>query len=133
MSKNGNDSRQDSCNQNPSKTTRQSKIRKLNNEFRRSGLNGLTISSRGVRALDKEMRDSIINTIRGIDELPPSNDPDNTDSLGSILVGEHLVFWTIEAFDLDLICSSRDPSDPNVTRRVMTIMLAEEYSGDNHG
>jgi hypothetical protein len=42
------------------------------------------------------------------------------------MAGEHL-FWKIDYCDHTLACGSDDPSDPTVTRRVMTIMLASEY------
>jgi hypothetical protein len=42
-------------------------------------------------------------------------------------VGGNVVFFKIDYFDLDLSNHSPDPSDPAVTRRVMTLMLAEEY------
>ena len=83
--------------------------------------------TRGVNALNTSIRQSIVNTIKAIDEFTPDNDPYGTHDFGSVKVGGHLIFWKIDYYDLDLICGSPDPSDHTVTKRVMTIMLAEEY------
>nr|WP_295463723.1 DUF3768 domain-containing protein [Mesorhizobium sp.] len=37
------------------------------------------------------------------------------------------VIFKIDYFDPTLLHRSDDPTDPNITRRVMTIMLTEEY------
>jgi hypothetical protein len=39
----------------------------------------------------------------------------------------HTIFFKIEYFDRDLKYHSPDPTDPAVTMRVITVMLAEEY------
>ena len=127
MKNNGKDSRQDSYTQNSSPAAQQSKIRELNDKFRQTGIGGTIVITRGINALDTETRQSIVSTIKAIDEFTPDNDPYGTHDFGSVKVSEHLIFWKIDCFDLDLICGSPDPSDPTVTKRVMTIMLAEEY------
>ena len=46
---------------------------------------------------------------------------------GSFTVGEEQLFWKIDYYDLSLEFGSNDPADPSQTKRVLTIMLAEEY------
>lgn len=37
------------------------------------------------------------------------------------------VFWKIDYFDKSLAYGSENPADPEVTERVMTVMLASDY------
>ena len=61
------------------------------------------------------------------DAFTSDNDPHGERDFGSFAIcGEHL-FWKIDYYDQGLRFGSEDPSDPAVTRRIMTIMLASEY------
>jgi hypothetical protein len=42
-------------------------------------------------------------------------------------IGDHEIMFKIDYYDVTLNYLSPDPSNPEVTVRVMTIMLAEEY------
>lgn len=127
MTKNGKDSRPDSCTKNSSQNPSQIKIRELNDIYRKTGIGGTIVITRGIHALEATTRQSIVEAIREVKEFTPDNDPYGTHDFGSVKVKEHLIFWKIDYYALDLIYGSPDPSDPNITKRVMTIMLAEEY------
>jgi len=47
-------------------------------------------------------------------------------SMGIDYNGNRLL-WKIDYYDEDYQYLSKDPSDPNLTRRVLTVMLSEEY------
>ena len=50
-----------------------------------------------------------------------------TNDFGSFEADGQLIFFKIDYFAKALNAHSPDPSDPSVTERVITIMLAEEY------
>jgi hypothetical protein len=55
------------------------------------------------------------------------NDPYGEHDFGSLdMMGER-IFWKIDYYDLAFRAGSPAPDDPEVTRRVLTIMLASEY------
>jgi len=43
------------------------------------------------------------------------------------MIEGHKLFWKIDYYAPDMMSGSENPSDPNVTTRFMTIMLASEY------
>ena len=55
------------------------------------------------------------------------NDPYGEHDFGAVEVKGRRVFFKIDFYDLDLCFASPDPADQKITRRAMTIMLAEEY------
>lgn len=69
----------------------------------------------------------IDQAVRAFDAFNPDNDPYGEHDFGTVEIEEHIVTFKIDYYDLDLQYASPDPTDPYVTCRVMTLMLAEKY------
>lgn len=79
----------------------------------------------GVAALD--CADAVLDAVRNYSTFDESNDPYGEHDFGSFTFAGEQVFWKFDYYDVDLQMASPDPTDPTVTVRVLTIMLAEEY------
>ena len=101
------------------------KIAALNDHARRSFTGCRVVITQGVQALDD--LPSVLDQVRKYNTFTPDNDPYGEHDFGSLRYLGETVFWKFDYLDVDLTMHSPDPSDPTVTARVLTIMLAEEY------
>ena len=76
----------------------------------------------GIEAVER-----IVKTIAVFDDFCHANDPHEEHDFGSFEAEGHTIFFKIDYFDRNLKYHSPDPSDPALTVRVITIMLAQEY------
>lgn len=104
-----------------------SRIRELNDAFRTSFVGGRVMITQAIQALDPLVLERIIMQVRSFDEFSEDSDPHSEHDFGAFDVAGERVFWKIDAYDKNLEYGSPDPSDPAVTTRVLTIMLASEY------
>ena len=107
-----------------SKTAR---IRALNDQLRQNLADGIAVMTPGVAALGAEAVKRIVKTIAVFDDFCHANDPYEEHDFGSFETDGHTIMFKIDYFDESLTYHSPDPADPSVTKRVITIMLAEEY------
>jgi hypothetical protein len=103
------------------------RIRELNDRLRQNLRSGVAVITPGVAALGQEAVDRIVKTIAVFDDFCEANDPHQEHDFGSFEVEGHTIFFKIDYYDSTMTFHSPDPSDPAVTTRVITIMLAEEY------
>jgi uncharacterized protein DUF3768 len=103
------------------------RIRALNDDLRRNLPRGHAVMTTGIAALGPEAVARIIKTISVYDDFCHATDPYEEHDFGSFEADGHKIFFKIDYFDKDLTYHSPDPSDPSVTKRIITIMLAEEY------
>jgi hypothetical protein len=107
--------------------TKTAQIRALNDAMRQSLVGGMAVMTPGIAALGQEAVARIIKTIEVYDDFCHANDPHEEHDFGAFDADGKRVFFKIDYYDESLTVHSPDPSDPNVTKRVITIMLAEEY------
>ena len=103
------------------------RTRALNDELRRNLPNGHAVMTAGIAALGPEAVARIVKTIAVYDDFCHANDPYGEHDFGLFQADGHTIFFKIDYYDKALNAHSPDPSDPSVTERVITIMLAEEY------
>ena len=103
------------------------RIRTLNDAFRTSLTGGSVMVTRAVAVLGKEVQHEILTALRRYDDFDADNDPYGEHDFGRITVQGHEILFKIDYYDRDLVRHSPDPSDPAVTHRVLTVMLAEDY------
>jgi hypothetical protein len=108
-------------------TTNTDRIRELNDQLRQQLTTGVAVITPGIAALGQEAVDRIVKTIGVFDDFCHANDPHEEHDFGSFDVDGQTILFKIDYYDNDLTYHSPDPSDPAVTKRVITIMLAEEY------
>lgn len=102
-------------------------IRVLNDCLRRTFVGGDVIVTDGVLDRDVTFRAGVMKAVREFDRFTEANDPLGEHDFGAFDVDGVQLVWTIDYYDTDIGFDSPDPADPVVTRRVLTILLAEEY------
>ncbi|MBW9067127.1 DUF3768 domain-containing protein [Agrobacterium pusense] len=108
-------------------TTQTDRIRELNDIFRTTWLTGRVLLTSGIKSLPDAIQSSIAEAVQTFDDFTPDNDPHGEHDFGAVTIGGHKIFWKIDYYDRTLQYGSEDPANPAVTKRVLTIMLAEEY------
>jgi hypothetical protein len=103
------------------------RIRELNDRLRRKAIGGQIVITRGIEELGTDDICLVLATVALFDDFTEDNDPWGEHDCAILTVDGRRVIFKIDYFDCDLRWHSPDASDPAVTRRVMTVMLAEEY------
>ena len=103
------------------------RVRALNDELRAHGRGGLVLVTRGLLEHGLPFAARVRAAIAKDHTFSQANDPYAEHDFGALVITGNRIFWKIDYYDETRTHGSPDPSDPEVTQRVMTIMLADEY------
>ena len=120
------------CDERPSERTL--RIRELNDALRTARDHiGVCLAraqlfiTQGVAAHGNDFINRAVEAVRAFDMFSAENDPYGEHDFGSFTLDGYDMFWKIDYYDNVLERGSPDATDPAVTKRVLTILLSEEY------
>ena len=103
------------------------KIALLNDTFRTTFSGGKIMMTAGVNALPDMVKAAALQKVADFHVFSDDNDPYGEHDFGCFELVNRKFFWKIDYYDRDVMFGSDDPSDPEKTTRVLTLMLAAEY------
>lgn len=103
------------------------KIAQLNDLLRDTFFTGRVILTDGVASLPIDERNEVISNVQTYSNFTADNDPYGEHDFACFTVNNSKYFWKIDYYNSDMTAGSENPTDPTITKRVLTIMLAEEY------
>lgn len=106
------------------------KIAELNDKLRRNIFNpgkDKVILTQGVSNLPFDEQLRILIKVKLFDNFNEGNDPYKEHDFGMIEHSDLKYFFKLDYYDPSMEYASDDPSNPDITTRVLTIMRADEY------
>ena len=107
-------------------------IAQQNDQFRRGDptVPGIRVLTAGLDHLLNQLeipQFELAQTAAEFSDFSAANDPFEQHDFGAFEFHSYKCFWKIDAYNQDYSMGSDDPTDLTKTRRVLTIMLADEY------
>lgn len=122
-------------------------VTELNDKFRRSFIGGIVLTTSEVHTLTPEQVFELTTAVRSFEDFTEDNDPHEEHDLGIVEMYGQKWMWKIEYYERpdnwptanvpdtltraetigELQDGAEDPTNPNNTVRVLTIMNAAEY------
>ena len=102
-------------------------IAQLNDTLRKTGKGGTIMVTRGVSSLKGFDRTALTAALAAYDSFDADNDPHGERDFGDLTLFDADLLWKIDYYDKDRKFGSDDPADPNITTRILTVMLVTEW------
>ena len=106
---------------------RKTRIRELNDAFRTTFAGGKVVMTASVAELPEMVRAHALLEVTRFDRFCPENDPHGEHDFGNFKLVGRTFYWKIDLYNSTMDGGSEDPTSPEKTVRVLTLMLAEDY------
>ena len=88
---------------------------------------GRVVVTAGVEAKGGLFLQKLMVAVMGFDDFNEGNDPHGLRDFGIVTIDGARVYWKLDLFDPSYEWGAEDPANPARTRRVLTLLLPEEY------
>jgi hypothetical protein len=102
-------------------------IAQLNDKLRKTGEGGTIVITRSVMNLPAFNPAALTAALAAYEAFDADNDPHGERDFGDLTLFGADLLWKIDYYDSDLRFGSNDPADSTITKRVLTVMLAEDW------
>lgn len=102
-------------------------IATLNDNFRKTFTGGQVLLTAGIDSMSMDDKANILSKVRNFNDFTEDNDPYGEHDFGSFDYKGNKIFFKIDYYDLNYEFMSKNPANPDITNRVLSIMLTEEY------
>ena len=102
-------------------------IATLNDTFRKIFTGGQVLLTAGIAAMSSEDKANIVSMVQNFNDFTPDNNPYSENDFLSIDYKGNKIFAKIDYYDLNYEFMSENPANPDITNRVLTILLSCEY------
>mgnify|MGYP004454153607 CR=1 FL=1 len=102
-------------------------IAALNDNFRKTFTGGQVLLTTGIATMSSEDKANIISLVQNFNDFNEGNDPYKEHDFGSFDYKGEKILWKIDYYDLNNQYHSENPANPDITNRVLTILLSCEY------
>ena len=107
---------------------RAERIARLNDELRTQGTGGQIVITRGVHDLTGADVSELLLALAGFSDFDADSDHHGERDFGLFDFRGRELMWKVDYYgDAEFRFGSNDPANPDVTHRVLTVLLAEEY------
>ncbi|MEQ9300438.1 MAG: DUF3768 domain-containing protein, partial [Cyclobacteriaceae bacterium] len=94
---------------------------------RTTKLKGEIVTTIGVHTMTSKSRKKLFQEVINYNDFTSDNDPCGEHDFGSIDIEGETYFWKIDYYDSDVRYGSSEPTNPDKTYRVLTVMRSDEY------
>jgi hypothetical protein len=107
-------------------------IARHNDAFRTAGgahpvHRGRVVATRGVADRGVAFTSAVLAAVKAFTAFDAENDPCGHHDFGVVTVEGVAVWFKIDLYDAAYEYAAENPTDPNATRRVLTVLLPDEY------